>query len=139
MRPISKVILHCAATRPDDDIGADEIRRWHLARGWSDIGYHAVIRRDGTVEGGRPSTKIGAHVRGHNKGSFGLCLVGGHGACADDGFEEHFTPQQSVALIGMLRGLRLTLPKLEIHGHNEFAAKGCPGFRVDAWLAGVGL
>lgn len=138
MRSISKIIIHCAATHPDQDVGVEETRQWHKARGWSDIGYHAVIRRSGVIEFGRPAERVGAHVRGHNVGSLGICLVGGHGSAADDQFDEHFTPAQKVMLVGMLRGLKLALPHATIHGHNEFAAKACPGFEVSSWLEEVG-
>ncbi|ATF00768.1 Negative regulator of beta-lactamase expression [Phaeobacter gallaeciensis] len=139
MRPISKIIIHCAATHPTQDVGVREIRQWHKARGWSDIGYHAVIRRSGVIEYGRPATRIGAHVRGRNTGSLGVCLAGGHGSSAEDRFDDHFTEAQKVMLVGMLHGLKLALPHATIHGHNEFAAKACPGFRVAGWLEEVGL
>lgn len=144
MRPISKIIIHCAATKPTLNIGAAEIKNWHTdphpdGNGWSDIGYHAVIRRNGDIEYGRPIERTGAHVRGHNTGSIGICLVGGHGSSADDQFGDHFSEAQFKALIGLLQGLRLMLPGATIHGHNEFAAKACPGFRVQDWLQEVGL
>lgn len=140
MRPISRIIVHCAATRPDQDIGVAEIRDWHMnGRRWSDIGYHAVIRRSGVIEFGRPSARVGAHVRCHNAGSLGVCLAGGYGSAADDRFEDHFTQGQKVMLVGLLQGLKLALPEVTIHGHNDFAAKACPGFRVAAWLREVGL
>jgi len=139
MRPISKIIIHCAATRPDQDIGVKEIRTWHHKRGWLDIGYHAVIRRTGLIEFGRPTRTVGAHVRGHNEGSLGICLVGGYGSSPDDQFSDHFTDQQKVMLIGLIKGLQLALPYATIHGHNEFADKACPGFRVGEWLEEVGL
>jgi N-acetylmuramoyl-L-alanine amidase len=63
MRKINWLVIHTAATRPSMDIGAKEIRRWHKAKGWSDIGYHYVIRRDGRVEKGRPDARVGAHVK----------------------------------------------------------------------------
>ena len=74
---MSEVVIHCSATRPSQDIGVAEIRRWHLARGWSDVGYHAVIRKDGRLEPGRSWWLNGAHVKGHNKGTIAVCMVGG--------------------------------------------------------------
>ncbi|MEO1001287.1 MAG: N-acetylmuramoyl-L-alanine amidase [Pseudomonadota bacterium] len=146
MRAIDKIIIHCSATRPgwmaDAGLAAqvEEIRRWHVdERGWSDIGYHLLIGRDGRFAGGRPMARTGAHVRGHNKGSIGVCLIGGHGAAADDRFEEHFTPFQYVALRNVCADLPPTFESVSIHGHNEFSAKGCPGFRVAEWAAEVGL
>ena len=64
MRKINWLVIHTAATRPSMDIGVKEIRRWHKKRGFADIGYHYVIRRDGRVEKGRADTRQGAHVRG---------------------------------------------------------------------------
>ena len=135
MRPreIRRLIIHCAATKPQADIGASEIRRWHVeGRRWSDIGYHGVIRRNGALEAGRPIHRIGAHVLGQNRDSIGLCLVGGYGSSADDEFEANFTPYQRVTLSGLIRAAQGF--GLSVHGHNEFAAKACPGFRVDAFL-----
>ena len=60
-RYIGEIFIHCSATPPSMDISADDIRDWHLARGWSDIGYHAVIKRDGTIEAGRSEDRAGAH------------------------------------------------------------------------------
>lgn len=71
------VVWHCSATRPGLDIGAKEIREWHVAKGWADIGYALVIRRDGTIEPGRALDAVGSHVAGHNTDSLGICLVGG--------------------------------------------------------------
>lgn len=72
MRRITKIIIHCSATATDRDIGAEEIRRWHLKRGWSDNSYHAVICRSGLVEAGCPAARASAHVREHNTGSLGI-------------------------------------------------------------------
>ena len=77
MRGITTIAVHCAATTPDMDIGAATIDRWHKERGFSSIGYHYVIRRDGTLETGRPLNTPGAHVQGHNAHSIGICLAGG--------------------------------------------------------------
>ena len=66
MRKINKIIVHCTATQESKDVSLDEVRRWHLNRGWRDIGYHFLIQRDGTVEEGRPIEQSGAHTKGHN-------------------------------------------------------------------------
>ena len=83
MKPRSKteyIVIHCADTYETMDIGAEDIRKWHVEeRGWSDIGYHKVIRRDGTVETGRDIDVSGAHAAGFNSVSIGVCLVGGRG------------------------------------------------------------
>ncbi|EMQ2877340.1 N-acetylmuramoyl-L-alanine amidase, partial [Vibrio navarrensis] len=71
------ITIHCSATSPEQNIGVSEIRAWHRAKGWRDIGYHWVITRQGELQAGRPMTQQGAHVRGHNQGNIGICLIGG--------------------------------------------------------------
>ncbi len=132
---INLIVVHCAATPPNMDIGAAEIRKWHTDKGWSDIGYHYVIRRDGTQEEGREDTVQGAHVRGHNRNSLGICLVGG----VDNDFksEANFTFLQYDALKHLLNYLHLKYPDAEIKGHKDLdPGKDCPCFDVDAfWRA----
>lgn len=148
MRKITFGIIHCAATPPGMDIGAVEIRRWHVEdNGWADIGYHYVIRRSGAVEFGRDTDQdgdiweeIGAHVAGHNADSLGICLVGGKDSRATDRFEQHFTHQQHLALSALMHGIQGALPGIRWMGHNQLAAKACPGFQVDAaFLKEMGL
>ncbi len=139
--PVTEIVIHCTATRPDFMSGAGtaarvaEIRRWHMQqRGWRNIGYHWLIDRDGTVAPGRPMTEIGAHVKDHNAGTIGISLFGGHGSSAEDSFEDHFTPAQGVALRKLLADIGLRTRIERITGHNQYAAKACPGFYVPAWL-----
>lgn len=148
MRNITHGFIHCAATAPGMDIGAAEIRDWHVnGNGWSDIGYHYVIRRDGTVETGRDRDndgdiweEIGAHVRGHNGNSLGICLVGGQGSHERDQFAVHFTNEQRIALRALMQGINGAFPKIKWLGHNAVAAKACPGFQVDqSFLKEMGL
>lgn len=140
MRPINEVIIHCTATRPDWSKGAPtsakvaEVKRWHLNNGWSDIGYHYLIDRDGTVAAGRPVTRVGAHVKGKNTGSIGVALFGGHGSSETDKFSDNFTPEQDAALRELLKDLQADYPITRISGHNQYAAKACPGFTVSEWL-----
>ena len=126
-RKIEKIIVHCAATPPSMDIGADVIRKWHVEdRNWSDIGYHYVVRLDGTIELGRPVSRQGAHTRGYNKESIGICYVGGineKGAA-----EDTRTDKQKQSLRILLEFLKLTFPDSVIHGHRDFANKACPSF-----------
>ena len=77
MRDVNKIIIHCSATQEGKEISAATIDEWHKARGWRGIGYHYVIGLDGMIEYGRPITETGAHVKGHNKGSIGICYIGG--------------------------------------------------------------
>ena len=108
-------------------------------RGWSDIGYHHVIQRDGSLGVGRPLWQAGAHTRGQNGDSIGICLMGGHGSSADDRFEDNFTELQDHAARMLIEDLRAEYGALTLHGHNEFAAKACPGFRVTPWAEARGL
>ena len=130
MREIEKLIVHCSDTPASMDIGVAEIRQWHVEeRGWSDIGYHFVIRRDGTVEVGRPLAEAGAHTRGHNQNSVGVCLVGGGG-----GFF-NFTKEQLDALQFLYQTLGMSFSGLSAHGHRELdPSKTCPCFDVQALL-----
>lgn len=146
MRPIDHIIIHCTATPPDwwgrawTSAKVEEVRRWHKEqRGWSDIGYHYLIDRDGTVAIGRPLEKTGAHTKGHNTGSIGIALFGGHGSAETDAFAENFTEAQDAALIALIEELRVRYPAIKrVSGHNEFAAKACPGFFVPKWYAAHG-
>ena len=77
MRSITEIIIHCSATAEGRDFGVADIRRWHKAQGWTDVGYHYVVRLDGTVQEGRALSEPGAHCKGHNAHSIGICYVGG--------------------------------------------------------------
>lgn len=101
VRPATNLlVVHCAATKARMDIGAAEIRRWHKEKGWADIGYHYVIRRNGVLEVGRDESTVGAHAVGHNARSIGICLVGG---IDEQGHaENNFTPAQFAALRRLL-------------------------------------
>ena len=141
MRDIKGIIIHCSATKPSMDIGADEIRDWHVkGNGWSDIGYHYVIKRDGSLESGRNIKKNGAHTKGHNAGTIGICVVGG----IDDKGEpkNNYTPNQWESLKTLIEVLCFNdymQSGFYIKGHNEFSSKACPSFDVQDWLKTVGL
>lgn len=133
MRTIRKIIIHCSATPDGRDVSAEEIRRWHLDRGWSDIGYHFVIRLDGTVERGRPIEKVGAHCKGHNADSIGICYVGGMDYKGKRSKDTR-TPEQKKALVQLVQELSRTYAPVTVHGHNEFSDKDCPSFNVQTDL-----
>ena len=76
-RNIKELIVHCSATPEGKDYSVDTIRQWHLQRGFSDIGYHYVVYRDGSIHTGRDESVIGAHCTGHNTNSIGVCYIGG--------------------------------------------------------------
>ena len=129
MRPINKIILHCSATPEGRDVKIDTIRKWHLDKGWNDIGYHYVIELDGQIQAGRPVELLGAHCLGQNKFSIGICYVGGMNKSMSKAKDTR-TPDQKESLIKLIADLRKKFPNLEIHGHNEYAAKACPSFNV---------
>lgn len=131
---VKYLIVHCAATPPAMDIGVEEIDRWHKERGWRGCGYHLVIRRDGEVETGRQLDDQGAHVRGFNGCSIGICLVGGL-LPSKTGPDINYTPEQFEALRDTIDSLRRDhFPDAEIRGHYQFDNhKTCPNFDVEHW------
>lgn len=130
MREIKRIIIHCSATPEGRDVTVDDIRRWHVdGNGWSDIGYHYVVDIEGCVHGGRPIDRAGAHTKGHNKDSVGICYVGG--VDKDMKPKDTMTDQQEHAVRELIYALRMVTDNdISIHGHNEFAAKACPSFKV---------
>lgn len=132
MRKIDKIIIHCAATPEGKDFTVEQIRSWHVkGRGWRDIGYHYVIYRDGSVHNGRPVEQAGAHTAGHNANSIGICYVGGISNDGKKTPKDTRTPAQKVALVRLIKKLKdMYGGSITIHGHNEFARKACPSFKV---------
>lgn len=128
------LVVHCSATQAKSDIGAKEITRMHRERGFLTIGYHFVIRRSGTVEGGRELDTIGAHAEGWNSRSVGICLVGG--IDKNGKAENNFTDDQFHALAILLQVLREKFPKASVLGHRDLpnVKKDCPCFDVRRWL-----
>ena len=134
MRKINKIIIHCSATREGEDISAAVIDGWHRDRGWSGIGYHYVVSLNGNIEYGRPIDKQGAHVKDHNKGSIGICYIGGvESERSSNGkwiAKDTRTLEQKESLLDLIKTLKRLHPEATVHGHNEFAAKACPCFNV---------
>lgn len=129
LRPesVSYIVVHCSATPLGMDCGAKEIDAWHKGQGWSCIGYHYVVRLDGTVECGRPIYQVGAHVSGYNHCSVGVCYIGGIGR--DGKPADTRTASQKTALLRVLRELRVRYPNAVIVGHNFLnPKKACPCF-----------
>ena len=126
-RSINEIIVHCTATQEGKDYTANDIRKWHQSQGWSDIGYHYIVRLDGTIENGRNVNIAGAHCTGHNTHSIGVVYVGGVSA---DGKtpKDTRTDAQRVALKMLLIELKRLYPQAKIHGHRDFANKACPSF-----------
>ena len=126
-RNIKEIIVHCSATPEGKDFTVADIKRWHLQRGFSDIGYHYVIYRDGSIHTGRDESIIGAHCTGHNTNSIGVCYIGG---CISNGKtpKDTRTPQQKQSLVKLLKELKTKYPQASIHSHRDFANKACPSF-----------
>lgn len=127
----TEVFVHCSATKAGQDVGVREIRQWHKEQGWLDVGYHFIIRRDGTVEEGRDINAVGSHVKGYNSTSVGVCLVGGINDKAQH--EANFTPQQMEALRSLLLTLLAKYEGAELMAHHDVAPKACPSFDLQRW------
>lgn len=126
MRNINKIIVHCTATREGKAFNVADITRWHKERGFATIGYHWVVLLDGTIQQGRAEMTMGAHCKGHNANSIGICYIGGldeNGKSKDTR-----TPEQKKSLLELLKRLKKDYPNATIHGHREFANKDCPCF-----------
>ena len=118
-RTITDIVVHCTATRAWQDYDVDDIRRMHKAQGWADIGYHYLVKLDGTIQSGRDVDIIGAHVSGHNANSIGVVYVGGldnQGKAKDTR-----TENQKCALLNLMMDLRRLYPKAKISGHRDFS------------------
>jgi N-acetyl-anhydromuramyl-L-alanine amidase AmpD len=146
------IVLHCSATRASQPVTAADIRKWHKARGWGDIGYHYVIRRDGTLEKGRHEAAVGAHVGGHNWHTLGICLAGGLND-RTGAPEDNFTPAQWETLRGLMKALAGRYPRATVLGHRDLSPdrdgdgevephewlKSCPCFDARAWAEREGF
>lgn len=128
MRKIDEIIIHCTATRRGRDFTVADVTRWHRQRGFRTIGYHFLIRLDGTICEGRKLDEIGAHCKGHNARSIGICYVGGLDETGNPA--DTRTPAQKEALRKLVARLSASFPEASLHGHREFAAKACPCFNV---------
>ena len=125
MRHIEQIILHCAATPNGKAFSAKDIDKWHKEQGWTKIGYHFVIKIDGSVDEGRRVSEVGAHAVGFNLDSIGICLIG----------TDKFTQAQWDALKVLVTWLKAQYPEAEIVGHRDLpnVKKECPGFSVKEW------
>ena len=126
MRSITLIVVHCSAVRPDQTSSVAQINTWHRQRGFHlGVGYHYVIRRDGTIEPGRPEWMIGAHCVNHNAHSIGICYEGGldiRGQPADTR-----TEGQKATMRRLLEELHARYPRAIILGHHDLnPQKDCP-------------
>ena len=130
MRTIDKIIIHCSATLPGQRVDVETITRWHKQRGFKTIGYHFFIDRSGTIHAGRHLEQQGAHCKGQNAHSIGICYEGGlnkEGKPYDTR-----TIMQRIAMKELVAQLLGQFPDATVHGHREFANKACPCFDVQA-------
>ena len=146
MRPINLIVIHCTATKEGIDYGVKAIRRWHIKRGFNDIGYHFLIHLDGRIEKGRPIEKIGAHAKGFNTNSIGVVYVGG--LDADEKPKDTRTMAQVHALRRIVETLKIIYDVEDVVGHRDLSVdlngdgviskgewmKQCPCFNVKTEL-----
>lgn len=134
------IAIHCADTYASMDIDVEDVRRWHLKRGWTDIGYAYFVKRDGTPQKGRDLNHdgnawddTGAHVRGYNEESIGICYAGGMGPNGEPQFNA--TEEQMATLKFLVDELETLFPDIVTQGHCDFpdVTKACPVFDVKAW------
>ena len=128
-RTINEIIVHCSATQEGKAFTTADIKKWHLARGFSDIGYHYVVYLDGSVHDGRNINIAGAHCTNHNAHSIGVCYIGG--LDKNNKPKDTRTDAQKKSLLNLLTQLKKLYPKATIHGHCEFANKACPCFNAE--------
>lgn len=144
----TEIAVHCSATLIEQEVNAAIIRSWHKAKGWSDIGYHFVIKRDGTIEVGRPLTRQGAGVKGHNNYTLHICLTGGLNAMGEP--ENNFSKAQFKSLRILIDGIKFKFKITAVKGHRDYSPdknkdgvitknewlKVCPCFDVGEWYYG---
>ena len=136
MRKITELIVHCSATPEGKSFSVADIDRWHRQRGWNGIGYHFVIYLDGSIHTGRRLSQIGAHCKGHNANSIGICYIGGCNSYGKSPKDTR-TAAQKTALSTLLKELKKQFPNASIHGHRDFAQKACPSFDATAEYADI--
>ena len=119
------IVLHHSATTRSQKCDVHLIHRWHISRGWSGIGYHFVIEKDGTLRVGRPLNTVGAHVRGYNSVSVGICMVGGIDKEGD--VVDNFSDSQYKTLQSLKITLENVFPDAKFCKHKDLADTKCNG------------
>jgi len=128
-RRIDKIVVHCSYSPQGRGDGAREIDRWHTEKGWDGIGYHYVVLENGDIQKGRWIDKAGAHAKGYNGNTIGICRIGGWKGNHDTTMEQKFA---LMALCELLRD-EYDLETSDIVGHKELpsVAKECPCMDMD--------
>ena len=124
-KKINLLVVHCSDTENSQNYSAIDIHKMHLDFGWDGVGYHKIINRSGKIENGRPEYWIGAHVKGKNHHSLGVCLIG----------RDHFTKRQFLSLERVLKKWKTIYPNAKVVGHRDTGntKKTCPNFDVISW------
>lgn len=133
---IHTIVIHYSATYPDAPVTRDTVDKWHRDRGFREIGYNWFIRRDGTLEEGRPEGTLGAHVRGHNDRTIGICFAGGlERETGPDVGVWNPTPEQEATMVQLIHDIQRRWPMAKkVVGHRNLVATQCPGRDgVPAW------
>lgn len=137
---VTWIVIHYSATPIERSYTVDDIDAMHRKRGFREVGYHYFVTRAGEVQTGRDMDKpgrfeVGAHVKGSNTKSVGVCYEGGvTRARPHVGFDTR-TPAQTEAMIALIHDLQDRFPDAAVVGHRDMpgAATQCPGFDVRAW------
>lgn len=125
-RKINEIIIHCTDTEFCDPVTLDDLRRWHVdERGFSGIGYHYFIDHRGVLHRCRPLELAGAHCKGYNRHSIGICYAGGR---LDGNYRDTRSIIQKETLYKLIEDLCNSFPITKITGHNEYSNKVCPCF-----------
>lgn len=146
-RKIDKIIIHCSASKEGQDVTVEQIDKMHRQRGFSGIGYHFVIYRNGQVHDGRDINKVGAHTTGYNTGSIGICYIGGLDKTGKK-IKDTRTLEQRNSLYQLVKKLMEMYPIKEVKGHRDYSPdtngdgviskyewiKGCPCFEVSEFM-----
>lgn len=151
------ITVHCSASKTGKYLTASEIRAMHTrpkaqgGNGWSDVGYHFIIRTDGATEDGRPLTRMGAGVQGHNQDNIHICLIGGIDGSGRP--VDNYSSNQKDALFNLILDLceEFKIPYTSVCGHRDWFGdtngdgvidrrdwlKECPCFDVASWFNGL--
>ena len=128
-RWVNKLFIHCSASDNPDHDDVSVMRRWHKARGWSDVGYHFFIKKDGTIQEGRSVERIPAANRNDKKIPGFSGNAGTLTACLHGLKEDKFTEAQFDSLRSLCKSYHdIYKGNITFHGHREIAYKSCPVF-----------
>lgn len=131
-RNVKKIIVHCADTKVNQSFDITDVDQWHKQRGFSMVGYHYYIKLDGTIQEGRNLEQVGAHCKGQNSDSIGICFEGGKNS--DGSKWDSPLSAQLDSWHTLYQYLCLMFGNLPLKGHYEYSEKSCPNFDIDEFL-----